>query len=285
MREVVRVHDVPRDRARRASIRCRPSTEDEDDLLDRAWGLTPVSRLSCQAIVEDTDLVVEIPKYTINYAKEGRQVTGGSMKWTDTRDIAIALAEAHPDVDPRTVRFTDLHRWVTGAARASTTTRSAAARRSSRRSRWRGSTRLSVMSPAPMPAITALYAALCALLLVVLGVRVMLALPAHSASASATAATAGAGSSAIRVHANAVEWALPVLLLLLVAELNRASPLLLHAAGIALVVGRVLHAIGLSRAHRRLARTRSRASSLTWVDAAGARGRGTSGRSCAPLAL
>jgi FeS assembly protein IscX len=34
------------------------------------------------------------------------------MKWTDTRDIAIALAETHPDVDPRTVRFTDLHRWV-----------------------------------------------------------------------------------------------------------------------------------------------------------------------------
>lgn len=35
-----------------------------------------------------------------------------AMKWTDTRDIAIALAEAHPDVDPRTVRYTDLHQWV-----------------------------------------------------------------------------------------------------------------------------------------------------------------------------
>lgn len=34
------------------------------------------------------------------------------MKWTDTRAIAIALAERHPDVDPLTVRFTDLHRWV-----------------------------------------------------------------------------------------------------------------------------------------------------------------------------
>jgi FeS assembly protein IscX len=34
------------------------------------------------------------------------------MKWTDTREIAIALAEAHPDVDPQFVRFTDLHRWV-----------------------------------------------------------------------------------------------------------------------------------------------------------------------------
>jgi 2Fe-2S ferredoxin len=49
-----------------------PSTEDEDDLLDRAWGLTPVSRLSCQAIVDDRRLVVEIPKYTINQVKEGR---------------------------------------------------------------------------------------------------------------------------------------------------------------------------------------------------------------------
>jgi FeS assembly protein IscX len=35
------------------------------------------------------------------------------MKWTDTPDIAIALAEAHADVDPKLVRFTDLHRWVT----------------------------------------------------------------------------------------------------------------------------------------------------------------------------
>lgn len=34
------------------------------------------------------------------------------MKWTDTLEIAIALSEAHPDVDPKTLRFTDLHRWV-----------------------------------------------------------------------------------------------------------------------------------------------------------------------------
>jgi 2Fe-2S ferredoxin len=46
------------------------ATEDEEDLLDRAWGLTPVSRLSCQAIVADEKLVVEIPRYTINYEKE-----------------------------------------------------------------------------------------------------------------------------------------------------------------------------------------------------------------------
>jgi len=34
------------------------------------------------------------------------------MKWTDTREVAIALAEGHPDVDPNGIRFTDLHRWV-----------------------------------------------------------------------------------------------------------------------------------------------------------------------------
>ena len=44
--------------------------ENEEDLLDRAWGLEPNSRLSCQAILAQKDLVVEIPKYTINLAKE-----------------------------------------------------------------------------------------------------------------------------------------------------------------------------------------------------------------------
>ncbi len=34
------------------------------------------------------------------------------MNWTDTLDIAIALDETHPDVDPQWVRFTDLHDWV-----------------------------------------------------------------------------------------------------------------------------------------------------------------------------
>jgi 2Fe-2S ferredoxin len=47
-----------------------PSDENEDDLLDRAWGLNPKSRLSCQAIVAQQDLVIEIPKYSINHAKE-----------------------------------------------------------------------------------------------------------------------------------------------------------------------------------------------------------------------
>jgi 2Fe-2S ferredoxin len=47
------------------------STEEEDDLLDKAWGLEPQSRLSCQARVNGSDLVIEIPKYTINMVKEG----------------------------------------------------------------------------------------------------------------------------------------------------------------------------------------------------------------------
>jgi len=44
--------------------------ETEEDLLDKAWGLEPESRLSCQALVGDEDLVVEIPKYTINMVSE-----------------------------------------------------------------------------------------------------------------------------------------------------------------------------------------------------------------------
>ena len=44
--------------------------EKEEDLLDMAWGLEAMSRLSCQAIVGTEDLVVEIPKYTINHARE-----------------------------------------------------------------------------------------------------------------------------------------------------------------------------------------------------------------------
>jgi len=46
------------------------NSDDEDDMLDKAWGLDPDSRLSCQATVGDTDLVIEIPKYTINMVSE-----------------------------------------------------------------------------------------------------------------------------------------------------------------------------------------------------------------------
>ncbi|MBL1378652.1 ISC system 2Fe-2S type ferredoxin [Zobellella iuensis] len=47
------------------------SSELEDDMLDKAWGLEPESRLGCQARVADEDLVVEIPKYTVNMVSEG----------------------------------------------------------------------------------------------------------------------------------------------------------------------------------------------------------------------
>ena len=47
-----------------------PAEDKEEDMLDKAWGLEANSRLSCQLILADTDLVVEIPKYTINQVSE-----------------------------------------------------------------------------------------------------------------------------------------------------------------------------------------------------------------------
>ena len=47
-----------------------PSDDLEDDMLDKAWGLSPKSRLSCQSIIQNNDITIEIPKYTINLAKE-----------------------------------------------------------------------------------------------------------------------------------------------------------------------------------------------------------------------
>jgi 2Fe-2S ferredoxin len=49
-----------------------PPEEEEEDLLDKAWGLEPNSRLSCQSLVRDEPLVIEIPRYTINMAREGK---------------------------------------------------------------------------------------------------------------------------------------------------------------------------------------------------------------------
>lgn len=82
--EVLLENDIPIEHACEMSAACttchvivregmnslNPSDEVEDDLLDRAWGLTRLSRLSCQAIVGQGELVVEIPKYSINHAKE-----------------------------------------------------------------------------------------------------------------------------------------------------------------------------------------------------------------------
>jgi len=48
----------------------KEAEETEEDMLDKAWGLEPESRLSCQARVGDKDLVIEIPKYTINMVSE-----------------------------------------------------------------------------------------------------------------------------------------------------------------------------------------------------------------------
>ena len=82
--EALLEHDIPIEHACEMSCACttchvivregydalNPADEDEEDLLDRAWGLTPQSRLSCQAIVGARALTVEIPKYSINHAKE-----------------------------------------------------------------------------------------------------------------------------------------------------------------------------------------------------------------------
>jgi len=48
-----------------------PAEEKEEDMLDKAWGLEATSRLSCQARMPDADLVIELPRYTINYEREG----------------------------------------------------------------------------------------------------------------------------------------------------------------------------------------------------------------------
>jgi 2Fe-2S ferredoxin len=55
---------------RRGYESLEPATEKEEDMLDKAWGLEPQSRLSCQAKVANEDLVIEIPRYTINLASE-----------------------------------------------------------------------------------------------------------------------------------------------------------------------------------------------------------------------
>lgn len=79
-------HDIPIEHACEKSCACTTchvvvregfdSLNDMDDLeadmLDKAWGLEPDSRLSCQAVIGEEDLVVEIPRYTINYASEKR---------------------------------------------------------------------------------------------------------------------------------------------------------------------------------------------------------------------
>lgn len=95
-----------------------------------------------------------------------------------------------------------------------------------------------------MPRITALYAALSALLIVVLAIRVTL----YRRSSRIGIGDNGdhALAKRIRAHANAVELIPVALILLLVCELLAIAPLWLHVFGIALVLGRILHAWGLS---------------------------------------
>ena len=136
VREVVRVHDLPRDRPRGLRL-AAAVVEDEDDLLDRAWGLTPLSRLSCQAIVarrEARDRDSEVHD----------QLREGERDDHEVDRYAARSRSRSPKRIRTSIRARPLHRPAAlGAAscRASTTTRSTAARRSSRRSRWRGSTR------------------------------------------------------------------------------------------------------------------------------------------------
>lgn len=55
---------------RKGFNRLDPSDEQEDDMLDKAWGLTAASRLSCQIVRIASDITVELPRYTINHARE-----------------------------------------------------------------------------------------------------------------------------------------------------------------------------------------------------------------------
>ncbi len=82
--DVALANDIPLEHACEKSCACttchvivregfdslNEAEETEEDMLDKAWGLEPESRLGCQAVVGETDLVVEIPKYTINMVSE-----------------------------------------------------------------------------------------------------------------------------------------------------------------------------------------------------------------------
>ena len=99
-------------------------------------------------------------------------------------------------------------------------------------------------SALPVP-ITALYAGLLALLLVLLALRVVRLRWKFRVGLGDGGERAM--TRAIRVHGNATEHVPVALLLLLVAELNRAGPTLLHVCGAVLVVARLLHAVGLGK--------------------------------------
>ncbi len=100
----------------------RPATDQEEDMLDNAPGLTTRSRLACQAVPDGTsNLVVEVPAWNRNLAKESdshAEVTGTGpgarfrLGWTDSESIGRLLLASRPQVHPLSVGFTDLHAWV-----------------------------------------------------------------------------------------------------------------------------------------------------------------------------
>jgi uncharacterized membrane protein YecN with MAPEG domain len=95
------------------------------------------------------------------------------------------------------------------------------------------------------PVITALYAALCAFIVLALAVRIMV-----MRFRMRTGIGDGGDSRlarAIRIHGNAIEYVPIALVLLLVAELNGTRPALLHGCGVVLVIARIAHALGLLR--------------------------------------
>ena len=111
--------------------------------------------------------------------------------------------------------------------------------------------------------ITGLYAAIAALLVLILAVRVSLG------RRSSKIGLGDGGdvilSRRIRVHGNAVEYLPLALILLLVLELNQTQPLLLHVFGCILIAARLIHAFGLSSASG-VSSGRAIGSALTWLD-------------------
>ena len=162
------------------------------------------------------------------------------MKWTDTLEVAIALAEKHPDVDPKRINFVDLMRWVTALEEFDDDPKHCGEKilEAIQTGLDRGS---GVTVGAP---VTALYAGLCGLLLLLLAGLVV-------NQRRITRVGLGDGGKEIlarsmRVQANFVEYVPSIVVLLGLWELNGAPHRLLHAAGLLLVISRVFHAWGFS---------------------------------------
>src|SRR5205823_6023146 len=107
LRKVVRVHDLSRDSSGGVL---------HAGAVDRGRGRPPRSRVGAHP---DVAVVLSGARRRWRARDRDSEVYDQPgeraalvMKWTDTREIAIALAERHPDVDPRTLLFTDLKRWV-----------------------------------------------------------------------------------------------------------------------------------------------------------------------------